>query len=388
MYQMHIPTNTLFGAGTLNSLHKQALPGRKAMIVISNGKSTRSNGYLDRVEEQLTKAGVTFVVFDKVQPNPLKATVEEGAAFARANACDFVVALGGGSVMDAAKIMAMFANERGDLWDFVLSGTGKGMPRQGKALPIVAITTTAGTGSEADAYGVITNPDTNEKIGLGWDDTFPVLGIVDAELMLTVPPLFTAYQGFDALFHSTEGYISRVANPVSEMFALKAIENVSQNLATCVKDGGNLAAREKVAFGNTLSGYQMVTGSTSSKHSLEHAMSAYHQELPHGAGLIMLSVAYYTHFINAHACDDRFVTMARVMGMADAHKPQDFITALVRLQEECGVAHLKMSDYGIRPSEFLTLARNAKSAMGKLFECDRIPLSDEDCVAIYQAAYK
>ncbi|MDR0961463.1 MAG: iron-containing alcohol dehydrogenase [Mediterranea sp.] len=388
MYQMHIPTNTIFGVGTLNTLHKQALPGRKAMIVISNGKSTRVNGYLDRVQQQLTMADIAFVVFDKVQPNPLKATVEEGAAFARDNRCDFIVALGGGSVMDAAKVMAMFANETGDLWDFVTSGTGKRMPRQGKAMPVVAITTTAGTGSEVDTYGVITNPETNEKIGLGWSDMFPVLAIVDPELMLTVPPAFTAYQGFDALFHSTEGYISRVANPVSDMFALKAIENVSRNLATCVNDGQNLEAREKVAFGNTLSGYQMDAGSTSSKHSLEHAMSGYHQELPHGAGLIMLSVAYYTHFINAHACDDRFIDMARVMGIADANKPQDFITALVRLQEACGVADLKMSDYGIQPSEFLTLAKNAKSAMGSLFECDRIELSDEDCVAIYQAAYK
>jgi alcohol dehydrogenase len=388
MYQMNLPTNTLFGAGTLNLLHKQALPGQKAMIVISNGRSTRANGYLDRVEKQLQLANRAYVIFDKVQPNPLKATVEEGAAFARANRCDFVVALGGGSVMDAAKVMAMLVNESGDLWDFVQSGTGKALPRRGKALPVVAITTTAGTGSEVDAAGVITNPETHEKTGIAYFDMVPVLAIVDAELMLTVPPMYTAYQGFDALFHSTEGYISNIANPVSEMFALKAIESVSLNLATCVNDGCNLHAREMVAFGNTLSGYQMMTGSTSSKHSLEHAMSAYHQELPHGAGLIMLSIAYYTRFINAHVCDDRFITMARTMGMSEANKPEDFLTALYNLQKACGVADLKMSDYGIQPSEFMTLAKNAKSAMGKLFVFDRLTLSDDDCVAIYQAAYK
>ncbi|MDR1004730.1 MAG: iron-containing alcohol dehydrogenase [Prevotellaceae bacterium] len=388
MYQFNLPTNTLFGAGTLNLLHKQALPGKKAMIVISNGKSTRVNGYLDRTQEQLEQANVAYCLFDKVQPNPLKSVVEEGAAFARSNNCDFVVALGGGSVMDAAKAMAMLANETGDLWDFVPSGTGKNLPRRGKALPVVAITTTAGTGSEVDAAAVITNPETHEKTGFGYFDMVPVLAIVDAELMLTVPPSYTAYQGFDALFHSTEGYISNLANPVSEMFALKAIESVSHNLVACVKDGSNLAAREMVAFGNSLSGYQMMAASASSKHSLEHAMSAYHPELPHGAGLIMLSLAYYTHFINAHACDERFVTMARVMGMEHASKPTDFLTALARLQEECGVANLKMSDYGIQPSEFMTLTLNAKSAMSELFEYDRIPLSEEDCVSIYQAAYK
>ncbi|MDR0895868.1 MAG: iron-containing alcohol dehydrogenase [Prevotellaceae bacterium] len=389
MYQFNLPTDTIFGAGTLNLLHRQTLPGKKAMIVISNGKSTRVNGYLDRTQQQLEKANVVYVVFDKVQPNPLKSSVEEGAAFARDNDCDFIVALGGGSVIDAAKAMAMLANEAShDLWDFIPSGTGKSLPRSGKALPVVAITTTAGTGSEVDAAAVITNPQTHEKTGFGYFDMVPMLAIVDAELMLTVPPSYTAYQGFDALFHSTEGYISNVANPVSEMFALAAIENVSQNLAACVHNGNDLAARERVALGNSLSGYQMMTASTSSKHSLEHAMSAYHQELPHGAGLIMLSLAYYTHFINAHACDDRFITMARVMGMKDADKPTDFLTVLAQLQKDCGVDNLKMSDYGIQPSEFMTLTKNAKSAMAELFRYDRIELSDADCVAIYEAAYK
>jgi alcohol dehydrogenase len=388
MYQLHLPTHTIFGAGTLSQLHKQPLPGKKALLVISDGRSTRANGYLDRTAEQLRLAGCEFVLFDKVQPNPLKATVEEGAALARQSGCDFVVALGGGSVMDAAKAMAMFAGETGDLWDFVLSGTGKALPRRGRALPVVAITTTAGTGSEVDAAAVITNPLTHEKTGIGYADMVPVLAIVDAELMLTVPPLYTAYQGFDALFHSTEGYISNAANPISEMFALKAIESVARYLPVCVQSGDNLYAREVVAFGNTLSGYQMMTGSTSSKHSLEHAMSAYHPQLPHGAGLIMLSLAYYTRFIRAHVCDERFILMAQTMGMRRANHPEAFLEALYNLQKACGVADLKMSDYGITPDEFPTLAKNARSAMGKLFDFDRIHLCEEDCVAIYQASYK
>lgn len=389
MYKMHLPTNTIFGAGSLNSLHSQKLPGKKAMIVISNGKSTRANGYLERVERELALAKVQYVLFDKVQPNPLKTTVEEGARFAKANGCDFILALGGGSVMDAAKVMAMFANETGDLWDFVAGGTGKNLPRKGVAMPLVCVTTTAGTGSEVDQYGVVTNPDTHEKVGIGGhDDNFPALAIVDCELMLSVPPNYTAYQGFDALFHSLEGYISKVANPVSLMFATGAIRNVSHNLAACVKNGKDVEAREKVAFANTLSGYQMVTGSCVSEHSLEHAMSAYHQNLPHGAGLIMLSRAYFTKFIERHACDERFVEMAKLMGMENATKPMDFIASLVKLQEDCGVANLKMSDYGITPDEFPKFARNAKETMGRLFACDRIELSDDECVEIYTKSYR
>lgn len=387
-FQYDVPTRTLFGAGSLNKLHEQALPGRKAMVVISCGKSTRAHGYLDRTLDELRQAGVEAVVFDKVQANPLKETVMEGGAFARQQGCDFIVALGGGSCMDAAKAMAIMATNEGDLWDYVLFGTGKGKPYAHEPLPLVAITTTAGTGSETDSGGVITNPQTHEKTAVVGHGLFPRLAIVDPELMLSVPPSFTAYQGFDALFHSTEGYISSRANLMSDMVAITAIENVGRHLAATVRQGQSLADRERVAFGNWLSGIQMEVGCCTSEHSLEHALSAYHQDLPHGAGLIMISRAYYTHFIRKGACPDRFVRMARALGMEDAREPMDFVKALVSLQEACGVAALRMSDYGIEPSEFEAMAKNAMSCMGFLFDNDPLPLSEEDCIAIYRESYR
>lgn len=388
-FNMYVPTRVLFGAGQLLNLHTQKMPGKKAMIVISNGKSTRENGYLFRTEEQLKLAGVGTTVFDKVEPNPLKSTVMAGGTFARENGCDFIVALGGGSVMDASKAIATMATNDGDCWEYMMGGTGKGKPIINKPLPIIAITTTAGTGSEVDQWGVITNEDTHEKMGFGGiDELFPVLAIVDPELMLTVPPRYTAYQGFDALFHSVECYISNCANLMGDMYALTAIENISKNLAKVVRKGNDLDAREKVAFGNTLSGAVMTISACTSEHSMEHAMSAYHQELPHGAGLIMISKAYFTYFVNKHVCDDRFIKMAKAMGMEDAKNPMDFITMLVKLQEDCGVAELKMSDYGISPDEFDTMAKNARETMGGLFMCDRCELTHEDCVAIYMASYK
>lgn len=387
-YTMHVPTKTLFGAGMLNKLSEQRLPGKKALIVISNGKSTRANGYLDRTEEQLKKAGVDFAVFDKVQANPLRSTVMEGAAAAREHGCDFILALGGGSVIDASKAIAAMAANEGDLWDYIQSGTGGRKALANKPLPLVCITTTAGTGSETDSGAVISNDETHEKPGFVDDALFPVLSVVDPELMLSVPPKFTAYQGFDALFHSTEVYISSMANLMSDMYAITAIENVSRNLAKCVKDGRDIEARTKVAFGNTLSGSAMCVGACTSEHSLEHAMSAWHHELPHGAGLIMISLAFYQHFIDKHVCDDRFVRMAQAMGMEDASKPQDFITMLAKLQKECGVDGLRMSDYGIRPEEFETLAKNAMDTMGFLFQCDRSQLSVADCVEIYRKSYR
>lgn len=388
-FQMYVPTRILFGCGMLNNLHKQQMPGKKALIVISNGKSTKENGSLDRTEEQLEKAGVEYAVFDGIMANPLKSTIDEGAKAAKDNGCDFIVALGGGSVMDASKAIATMATNDGDLWDYVFGGTGKGQLLKAAPLPIIAITTTAGTGSEVDQFGVITNDVTNEKIGYGGDDQlFPVIAIVDPELMKSVPPKFTAYQGFDALFHSTECYIANKASLISDMYAITSIENIGKYLARAVKDGSDMEAREHMAFANTLSGVVMTLSSCTSEHSMEHAMSAYHQELPHGAGLIMISKEYYKFFIEKHVCDERFVDMAKALGMADAEKAEDFITALENIQKACGVDELKMSDYGISEDEVETLAENARTTMGGLFESDPAPMTNEECAEIFRKSFK
>ena len=394
MFTFSMPTTALFGAGKLNELHSQinspmgVVHGKKALIVISNGKSTRTNGYLDRLEGELDQAGVQYVIFDKVAANPTKPVVEEGGCFARDNGCDFIVALGGGSVMDAAKAIGLMAANGGDLWDYVMFGSGKKQMFQNPSLPIVAITTTAGTGSETDGAGVITNPETNEKTGVFGPGAYPVLAIVDPELMVSVPAKFKAYQGFDALFHSTEGYISAARNEFSKMVAAEAIRNVARNLAASIREPENMEAMSAVALGSYLSGIQMAVGSCTSAHPLEHALSAYHEELPHGAGLIMISKAYYSHFVEKHACDERFIEMAKLMGMEHAEKPEDFITALVRLQEDCNVADLKMSDYGIDPDEFPKMAQNARDTLGPNFLNDPCQLSNEDCVKIYQKSYQ
>lgn len=388
MYDMYVPTRVMFGVGMLNRLSEQPLPGKRALIVISNGKSTRANGYLARTEEQLHKAGVETVVFAGATPNPTVSDVNAGAKAARENGCDFLVALGGGSVMDCSKGIAVMATNEGELWDYVTIGSGKGHPIAVRPLPIVAITTTAGTGSETDNSGVITKEDTFEKAFIGDASLFPVLAIVDPELMATVPPAFTAYQGFDALFHSTEGYIAGGANLMSDMYALTAIEHLAKYLPRAVKDGKDMEARTHVAWGNTLSGAVMCLTLITSEHAMEHALSAYHPALPHGAGLIMISKAYYKYFIEHHACDERFVRMAQVMGMPEATKPEDFLTALTRLQKACGVADLKMSDYGIKPDELETLMRNSREVMGIMYTSDRVKMSDEDIVNVYKESYK
>lgn len=387
-FDFNNPTRILFGSGALNDLGKQQMPGKKAMLLMSRGKSAKVSGAYDRTLAQLAQAGVEAAEFAKVMENPLKGMVMEGAAFARENGCDFIVALGGGAVLDSAVAISAMATNDGDLWDYVNGGTGKGRPLANPGLPIVTITLTAGTGSEINCWGVISNPETKEKIGFGRTELTPVLAVVDPELMKTVPPKYTAYQGFDALFHNTEVMMSNGVNILSEAIALSAIENIAKYLPRAVADGNDLEAREHVAYGSTLAGMTMQLTSTTAQHSMEHAMSAYHHDLPHGAGLIMISKAFAEYFIERHACDEQFIKMAKAMGMENADKPEDFITALVKLQEACGVADLKMSDYGIQPDEFMTLAVNARETMGGLFLANPCEMNDTDCAGVFEKAYR
>ena len=387
-FDFYNPTRIVFGSGKLDTLSQQALPGKKAMLLISCGKSTKVNGSLEKVKEQLAKAGAEYAVFDKIMENPVKEVIMEGAAFARENGCDFILALGGGAVLDSSKAIAAMATNDGDLWDYVNGGTGKGRPLANKGLPIVTIPTSSGTGSEINCWGVISNLETKEKIGFGAECLVPVLSVVDPELMKTVPPRYTAYQGFDALFHNTEVMMSRGVNVLSEAIALSAIENIAKYLPRAVKDGNDIEAREYVAYGSTVAGITMQLTSTTAQHSMEHAMSAYHHNLPHGAGLIMISVEFARYFIEKHACDGQFIKMARAMGIADADKPEDFLTALLALQTACGVDDLKMSDYGITKDECMTLAVNARETMGGLFLANPCEMNDADCAGVFEKAYR
>ena len=386
-YTFHVPTKVLFGAGVLKKLHEENLPGKKALVVISSGKSVRAGGYLAALEAELDAAGVEHVLFDRIQANPLEPTVQEGVEFGRAAGVDFVVGLGGGSVMDAAKaIAAVIPQQGGRVWDYMATGTSEHRPFNAPMLPFVAITTSAGTGSEVDAGSVITSPVTHEKGALF--SQCPALAVVDPALMLTVPPKFTAYQGFDALFHNTEGYISKFGNEMGAMVELEAIRLLGKWLPVAVTDGSNLEARTKVAFANTLGGYSMDVSTCTSEHAIEHALSGEHQDLPHGAGLVMISLAYYKTFIDRGDCPEKFVEMARALGKADATKPADFLDALAALQKACGVDALRMSDWGIREEELPGMVPLARKAVGMLFSCDPSELSDDDVLAILRASYR
>lgn len=382
------PTKLLFGTGKLSELHNEVLPGKKALLLTSAGKSYITNGSFDKTVEQLKLAGVEYVHLVNVVENPLKENCEEAGKFAKENGCDFIVALGGGAVLDSSVPVSIMATNDGDLWDYVFGGTGKGKIAPNKPLPIVTIATSSGTGSEMNEWGVICKEDTDEKIGMGDRRCKPVIAVVDPTYMITVPAKYTAFQGFDALFHNTEVMMSTSLNVMSEAIALSAIENIYKYLPKAVANGNDLEAREHVAYASTMAGITMQLTSTTAQHSMEHAMSAYHRNLQHGAGLIIISKEFAQFYVDKHACDERFIKMARVMGYPQSNNPQDFVTALVELQKACGVADLKMSDYGFEKSECMTLAKAARNLQGGLYAANPCETSDEDIAGIFERSFR
>ena len=383
IFSFYMPTRLFFGNGAVKKLARTRLP-QGCGLIITGGTSTTRLGYVAKVQDALAEAGHDTIVYDKVQPNPTIEGVRECAALCREENIAFVVGLGGGSSIDTAKAVAIMATNDGDWWDYIHGGSGGGKRIANDGLPIVAIPTTAGTGTEADPFTVITNGE--EKIGGGGEKCFPTISIVDPDFMMTVPPHLTAYQGFDAFFHAAEGYLAKTATPISEMFSLKAVELIGKSLATAVHEGGNADARADVALANTLAGFVETLSSCTGEHAIEHALSAYHPALPHGAGLIMISKAYWSRFMESSG--DRLIDLARALGHTDAAKPEDFISALTNLQKRCNVRELRLSGYGVKPEDFGKIADNAIDTMGGLFRVDPRPLTREDMIEILRESYK
>ena len=215
-----------------------------------------------------------------------------------------------------------------------------------------------------DNTAVISNDAVQEKSDIPWDSMFPTLSIVDSDLMMSVPPKFTAYQGMDAFFHAAESVVNRFEHPMGEMFALKAIELIATNLPTAYRDGNNREARANMALANSLAGYYMLC---TSQHTMEHVMGGFHKDLVHGAGLIK---------------------MAKAMGVENPTSGKDFIKALDELIASVGCADLKMSDAGITKEELKLYPAKVHQVLGGDNDADPLPLSDEDYLEIYEEAYR
>lgn len=385
MARMYIPTILLYGSDSLLDLHKEHLPFKKALVVTTNGTSFIKYGYLDKVINELKLANIEVIVFSKILQNPIKEHVMEGAAIAKLNGCDVIVGLGGGSPIDSSKSIAVMATNPGDYWDYISGGSGLGKPLVNKPLPVIAITTTAGTGTEADPFTVITSG--TEKIGFGDDTTYPYISVCDPKLMLTVPKDLTLFQAFDALFHSLEGFINISHNDLNDAFSRQAISLIYKNLPLVMKDLNNLKAREGVALANTLSGMNESTSGCTGEHSIEHALSGISPNLVHGKGLIIISLAYYELIIKKGIAHDRFIELAALMGFEKPTKPEDFLTALKEFEESLDVTKYNLETEGFKKEQFEEIALHALKTMPGCFAADPHDWTVEDIVEVLEKSF-
>jgi len=265
-------------------------------------------GLLDCVSGVLKKASIDFVVFDKIEPNPTMPSVHEGADLYKSEKCDSIIALGGGSPMDAAKAIGVKATHEGDIIQYTRRG---GKPVQDITPPLIAIPTTSGTGSEVTRFSVLTNPEEKIKMVIATPVITADVAIVDPALTRSMPPSITAFTGMDALTHAVESYISNKATTLTETLAIKAIELIGTNLRQAVANGENMEARSNMILASMMAGMAFANSSVGTVHAVAHALGGYFN-IAHGvANALMLP---YVMRYNLIACPEKFEDIAMALG--------------------------------------------------------------------------
>jgi len=306
------PGRIIFGAGKLAALGEEAklLDGRRALVVTT--KDLVNLGVVDRAQRILRDAGLAVTHFDDVQPDPTCEAVDRAADAVRAAGADLLVALGGGSAIDFAKALSAAATHDGPIWDYVTYTGASAKPLGASLLPLIAVPTTAGTGSEVSQGSVLDNPVLEMKAALLSPRMFPRVALVDPELTYTMPPRTTAMTGFDALTHGIESFLNvQRTTPASELFALDAVRRAAASLPVVVRDGGNHAARAEMAWAGTCGGLAIGLSNAAVSHAMALPLGA-RLGTPHGLALALLQPVVLAHTWEAQP--ERCATLAEAVG--------------------------------------------------------------------------
>ncbi|TLU71043.1 iron-containing alcohol dehydrogenase [Lichenicoccus roseus] len=327
MKSLYLPGSLRVGGGSIDGLPDALRQiGLRTPLIVTD-PFMASSGVLDRVLSVLDAAGVSARVFDGVVPDPTVASVEAAVAVLRGGQHDCVIGLGGGSPIDTAKMVAVLA-----LHDTSPRALRHPHVQDQPGLPVVAVPTTAGTGSEATRFTIITDEATQEKmlcVGLAY---LPRLAIVDYELTLSKPWRLTADTGLDALTHAIEAYVSRQNNPFADALALAAMRGIWPNIATACTTPGDRRAREAMMLGALQAGMAFSNSSVALVHGMSRPIGA-HFHVAHGLSNAMLLPAVTAWSIAA--AEPRYADCARAMGVVDAGAPdRDAAMALVSALED------------------------------------------------------
>lgn len=334
-FSYFLPVNIQFGWNKVDSVADFVGPYGKKALIVTGRTSAKKSGLYDRVVAKLEAAHIDHVVFNQVDANPLTTTALDGAALAKSESCDMVIAIGGGSIMDCAKGIAFMAVNEGDINDYIFN-----RKTSDNALPLIVIPTTCGTGSEGNGFGVLTNPETGDKKSLRCNAIVPKVSVVDPAVMGTMPPHVLASVGFDALCHNIEAYTSKTAQPFTDALAHYAVTLLAQYLVPLYKHVKAVAngkpevlsekqltkAWEAITLASTIGGMVINTAGVTLAHGMEHPASGL-KDITHGVGLAVIEPVAVDYTWSANP--DKFGALARIFNYGDGSELGEALRLIV-----------------------------------------------------------
>ena len=373
-FKYFLPVNIEFGSGKVAKAGELTKPYGKKALIVTGHSSAKKSGLYDKVKDSLKAEGIDSVLFDKVAQNPLTTTAAEGAAFAKDNGCDVVVAIGGGSIMDCAKAIAFLAVNDGDVSDYIY-----GKKASDTALPIILIPTTCGTGSEGNGIAVLTNPDNGDKKSLRCNAIVAKVSIVDPECMMTMPKHVLASVGFDALCHNMESYTSKIAQPFTDALSLYAVDLIAHNLVDVYKGTGSKDSWEKITLASTIGGMVINTTGVTLAHGMEHPASGL-KDVVHGKGLAALTPTIIED--SYQGAPEKFAKLAKLFG---GEKAEDLAGKVRELLEDIELT-CTLSDLGIEEKDIPWMAENCMKVSAHSIANNPVVFSQEEIAEIYKKA--
>ncbi|SHJ89126.1 alcohol dehydrogenase/alcohol dehydrogenase [Clostridium amylolyticum] len=306
-FQFYLSTAVDFGCGKIKNLRNYIKQYNAKNVIVVTDKNLQEIGLLEPIIEELQKCDVLYKIFNKVEPNPEIHIIDEGAAFAKKESSNMIIAVGGGSSIDTGKGISIMAVNEGSVYDY-LDGRGENKKEiKNQPIPLIAIPTTSGTGSEVSMYSVITDENTRIKDSLTSVLIYPKVAIVDPEMTIKLPPRVTAHTGLDVLGHALEAYTSSIQNPLTNVWALEAIKLVFENLPEAVSKN-TIQSRENMAFASVMAGSAMSHCGATIPHGLGCPLSG-HCNLPHGltVGILQIPMIEY----NKEVLKDKFLDVVK-----------------------------------------------------------------------------
>ena len=379
-FSFTIPQNIVVGAGSLKRLPELAKNLKKSKAYIISGPHLEKIGMVDKCREALKAAGIESDSFTQTEGNPSTDTVAKAAEGFKSSKADFIVAFGGGSPLDVAKAVAVIASYGGNITDY--EGGGK-VP--GPVVPMIAIPTTAGTGSEVTAFSVITDHSRNYKLTVVSNYLLPAYAILDPELITTVPKSTAAACGIDAMVHALEAFISKAASPFSDLFAKEALRLIGTSIRDYVLDRSNLAACEAMLTGSLFAGIAFSHARLGDVHAMSHPVSAYF-DIAHGVAnaVLLPTIVDYNMTYASEKYKYIYDCICEKPLDDDSFTPEMLAAEIRVLNDELGIPS-SLSEVGVDSSLFDKMADDAMKS-GNILVNPR-PTTKKDILALYAQAF-